>query len=282
MSMKQQDVLTLQEAADELEVHYMTAYRYVRIGALAATKHGKSWQVSREDLDSFQNQATPAIAGDPAAWTQRYKKMATNGDETGAMEVISAALDTKLSPAEVYTAVIGPALTEIGDDWSQGTLGVADEHRASKVTSRVLGQLSPRFRTRGAKRGTIVLGSVAGDEHELGGTMMADLLRSNGYAVDDLGANVPTESFAQACLSAANLLGVAIGSYLKTNELRLTETIAALRNATDAPIAVGGPAVESHSHALRLGASGYASNADDTLAIFLLQSQKAEPEGPAF
>ena len=51
--------LTLQEAADELGVHYMTAYRYVRLGMLEATKRGRSWVVHREDLEAFRTSPAP-------------------------------------------------------------------------------------------------------------------------------------------------------------------------------------------------------------------------------
>ena len=44
-------VLTLQEAADELGVHYMTAYRYVRLGVMEASKSGGVWQVQRSAVD---------------------------------------------------------------------------------------------------------------------------------------------------------------------------------------------------------------------------------------
>ena len=268
MTQTSPEFLTLQAAADELGVHYMTAYRYVRIGALPATKDGKSWRVAVVDLKNFRDQTAASRSSDPAVWSKRYKDLATKGDETGAWKVITGALDTKLSPADVYTAVIGPALESIGSDWATGELDVADEHRASKLTSRILGQLSPRFRTRGAKRGTIVLGSVAGDEHELGGTMMADLMRSQGYSVDDLGSNVPMGSFTHACLGAIQLHGVAIGSYLKANDDRLAATIATIRAAVDIPIALGGPGVVNHDHAVALGAHGYASTVDEAFAIF--------------
>ncbi len=50
--------LTLHEAAAELGVHYMTAYRYVRLGQLDAVKRSGTWRVSRAELDRFR--AEPA------------------------------------------------------------------------------------------------------------------------------------------------------------------------------------------------------------------------------
>ena len=55
-------VLTLQEAADELGVHYMTAYRYVRLGVMEASKSGGVWQVQRSAVDRFREDAKLAAA----------------------------------------------------------------------------------------------------------------------------------------------------------------------------------------------------------------------------
>ena len=57
-------VLTLQEAADELGVHYMTAYRYVRLGVMEASKSGGVWQVQRSALEQFRaNAKTSSVSG---------------------------------------------------------------------------------------------------------------------------------------------------------------------------------------------------------------------------
>ena len=55
-------VLTLQEVADELGVHYMTAYRYVRLGVMDASKSGGVWQVPRSAVDRFREQEQSIFA----------------------------------------------------------------------------------------------------------------------------------------------------------------------------------------------------------------------------
>lgn len=268
MSDKKPDSLTLQAAADQLGVHYMTAYRYIRIGSLPATKVGKSWEVDAADLRAFQEGSHDAAPSDPDVWVDRFVSRATSGDEAGLWDVVTGALDTKLSPAEVYLNVIGPALRRIGDEWSAGRLDVAQEHRASKLVGRVIARLSPRFRTRGVKKGTIVLGSVQGDDHELGGTMVADLLRAEGFAVDDLGSNVPTSSFVHACTESDRLIGVAIASYMDSNDNQIRAAIASIASTTAVPIVVGGPGIRDEDHAQDLGATTYAATAKEAIAAF--------------
>src|SRR5215210_3256322 len=97
------DVLTLHEAAARLRVHYMTAYRYIRLGLLDAHKEGGTWRVSGADLDEFVARATapPAPPGPDAAtaggrrrapWADRLEDRLLAGDAAGAWGVVEAAL----------------------------------------------------------------------------------------------------------------------------------------------------------------------------------------------
>ena len=75
----QPQTLSLQEAADALGVHYMTAYRYVRLGLLSATKEGASWKVPASEVDRLRTERLPAEPGrrpsgrslEPAPWAGR-------------------------------------------------------------------------------------------------------------------------------------------------------------------------------------------------------------------
>ena len=86
-------VLTLQEAADQLGVHYMTAYRYVRHGLLEAEKHGGTWQVSEEAVERFRSgDGAPVTRGDRAPWAKRLEARLVAGDAAGSWGVVEAAL----------------------------------------------------------------------------------------------------------------------------------------------------------------------------------------------
>src|SRR5687767_1805096 len=98
--------MTLREAAEELGVHYMTAYRYVRLGLLPARKDGSTWRVAVDDLDAFRSQregdertgTTPRRGRTP--WRERFEARLLAGDARGAWGVIEAALAGG-APAEV-------------------------------------------------------------------------------------------------------------------------------------------------------------------------------------
>ncbi|HET7719678.1 MAG TPA: helix-turn-helix domain-containing protein, partial [Acidimicrobiales bacterium] len=68
--------MTLEEAAELLGVHYMTAYRYVRLGVLPAQKVGGTWQVQPQDVHRLRTEsAAPSPGGRArrAPWATRYE-----------------------------------------------------------------------------------------------------------------------------------------------------------------------------------------------------------------
>ena len=207
--------LTLQEAADLLGVHYMTAYRYVRTGRLPGTRVGAHWHVRHADLDKI---AAAAPAGRNAAtrrapkkdYVRRLTSLLVQGDEAEAWRLLQAALGSAYSPEDLYFDVLGPAMRRVGDDWATGRLDVADEHRATVVMYRLVGRLGPLFARRGTTRGAIVLGAPVGDPHGLATALVADPLRGRGFSITDLGANTPAASWANTIAGTQRIVGVGV------------------------------------------------------------------------
>jgi excisionase family DNA binding protein len=257
-------VLTLQEAAEHLGVHYMTAYRYVRLGQIDAVKIGGTWQLTAEALDAFRRQrdgAQPARLRS-VPWSDRLESRLLAGDASGAWGVIESALAGGSSVADMYVDVLAPALHSIGDRWEAGEIDVAIEHRASGITSRLIGRLGSRCVRRGRSRGSVVLGSPAGERHSLVVAMLADLLRLEGWDVSDLGADTPATSFVLTAESLDDLVAVGISVTNHESVPSAAATCALLRGATVAvPILLGGQAVEGEAHARSLGADGFAADA---------------------
>ena len=261
--------LTLQEAADQLGVHYMTIYRWVRTGKLPATKQGSSWSVRKADLDAL---SAPAEATKPAARSRadhagRLARRLMAGDEAGSMAVAEAALAGGMDPEALYFDVLAGAMVIIGDGWHAGTVSVAEEHQATAIMHRLLGRLSRNFTRRGRRRGTIILGAVAGDPHGLPGAFVADPLRGRGFAVIDLGPDTPPEAFVHAAADADGLVAVALTvSVSATDPVR--DTVAALRAAgVTAPVVVGGAAIPDEETARGLGADHWARNGRRALEL---------------
>lgn len=265
------DDMTLQEAADALGVHYMTAYRYVRLGLLGATKSGATWRVAPEDLQAFRAAAatpSPTRGGRQAPWAERFESRLVAGDGRGSWGVVEAALTAGMEPPDVYLEIVAPALTQVGERWAAGEIDVATEHRASGIAMRVLGRLGPRFARRGRTRGGVVLGTPPGEHHSLPVAMLGDLLRSGGWDVSDLGCDVPPDDFARVAAQTERLTAVGVSI---TNPACLDEaarTVSVLRSVLGpVPILVGGLAVGSATEAAALGADAWAPDGRAALAL---------------
>ena len=264
------EVLSLQDAADELGVHYMTAYRYVRLGKLVAEKSGGVWEVLRSDLDDLirSGDQQPA-AKSTKRWDQQLLAVLLAGDEGAAWQVVESALASGHEPSAIYSEMISPALRSIGEQWERGEIDVADEHRASLIATRLVGRLSPRFHRRGRPKGTFIVAAAPGDFHTLAVMMLSDQIRGAGYHTVDLGGAVPVESLRRTVAETDPLTAVAITAFRPDNEAAIRAAIDAARTATDAPIILGGPAIDGPNHAKGLGATAYADNLDDALEALL-------------
>jgi excisionase family DNA binding protein len=258
--------LTLHQVADELGVHYMTAYRYVRLGVLPAAKIGTGWVVQRRDLEAFREgsvRRTPdrSSKGD-RKWEQRLEARLLAGDLGGAAAVVEAALAAGADLETVYLDVVAAAMRGVGDRWATGEIDVSVEHRASGIAVKLLGRLSARTARRGRSRGTFVLGAAPGERHGLPVTIVADLVRASGFEVDDLGADVPIGSLAHAAAQANRVVALGISVTTSGSEDQVRRAVRSVRGELpDLPLILGGAGITDEGHALALGADHYAADA---------------------
>jgi excisionase family DNA binding protein len=276
--------LTLQQVAERLGVHYMTAYRYVRTGQLIATRRAGRWTVDQGDLAAFESdRSTPPPRGrrraadDGAAdlggaGRRRYRvrllERLLAGDEAGAWRVVESALVTRMRPDRVHLDLLAPCLREIGDRWAAGSLSVGDEHVASAVAVRLAARLAPLCARRGRTRGTLVIGGSAGELHGLPLTLVTNVLRSRGWEVVELGPNTPAADVIEAVGRTDRLraVGVSVGSDAAKESA--ARTLAAVRDRyPGVPLLAGGPGVPDATVARRLGGDGWAADADQLDAL---------------
>jgi excisionase family DNA binding protein len=262
--------MTLHEVATELGVHYMTVYRYVRLGYLDAHKEGGTWRVERQALDDFkQPSATPGGGDGTTAWDHRLVQRLLAADQTGAWKVVEAAQASGKGLRELYREMVIPAMAAIGERWANGTVTVAEEHAASQVMVRIVSRLSAQIARRGVSKGTVVMGTPASELHVLPLMIAADLIRLEGFDVLDLGCKLPAESFAAIAAKQQRLIAVCVSATSPDQVEGIRATIGALRRLTDAPIFLGGAAVDGPEHARLLGADFGASRADDIIPRLL-------------
>lgn len=178
-----------------------------------------------------------------------YLEALRAGDGSGAYRIAARALREGMDVPGLYEQVVAPAMHEIGALWEKGALSVADEHRATELTNRVLAALRPSpaieagmERARAGTRSRALLAAVEGERHALGLRMAADILEDNGFETIYLGADVPTGALLQA-ISVTEPDIVVLSATMPELAPRLEEVAAAVREArSGAEVLVGGQA----------------------------------------
>lgn len=269
--------LTLQQVADACGVHYMTAYRWVRLGQLEADKSAGVWHVTPDAVETFQASRSLRSGASPdarrtAPWADRLEARLVAGDGSGAWTVVEGALAAGADPESLYVEVLTPAMTSIGERWAAGEIDVAAEHRASAIALRLIGRLGPRFTRPGRRLGRVVIGAPRGEQHGLPVAILGDLMRLRGWEVIDLGADVPASSYVSAMhefgdVAAVGLSVTTAGGLDAAREA--CDTIGAARGgAGSAPsIVLGGAAITDDVHARSLGADAFAADAASFVAL---------------
>lgn len=264
--------ITLQQAADQLGVHYMTVYKYVRTGRLAGFRDGGEWRVDPADLDALRDSTATRRKGrspkGKSNWPKRFERQLLAGDEAGAWAVAQDALASGVNPDEFHLSVLIPTMRSIGIQWESGNITVAEEHQASAIALRIVGRMGPQFAKRGRKRGHIVIGAPPEDNHSLPTSIFADLLRARHFRVSDLGGNVPTESFVKFVVAQPALTAIGIGVTTKDNEDNVRSLVAALKEACEVPVIIGGSAIPDAALAIALGADAWSGDGPVGLELF--------------
>lgn len=236
------DKLELQEAADQLGVHYQTAYRWVRSGKLNAEMVGGRYLVASVDvteLDRARNMpSTPtlprAVRLDRAA--ERMYEALVNGNETTAANIAQRLADEGAPVVDLIQHVFAPPLQRIGEQWSGGELTVWVEHRAASIVERLLGELASN--PRGRRRGVAAVAALTGDRHSLPTTMATVALRAHNWQVHHLGADLPPDELARFC--ADHDVAVAVITVTNPDVMAVAETTASNLRESGTPTIVGG------------------------------------------
>ena len=188
--------MDLREAARQLGVHYQTAYRWVREGALAAVKVGPSYQVEPEEVSRVAARRTAPLPPPRRVAVRRWDAVAARltdllveGDELGCRQLVDRLAQGAVEPAVLFDVVIGPALHRIGGGWEHGRLSIGVEHRATAICERLVARAAAH--PRGRPRGQCVVSAPPGERHALPAAMAAVVLRADRWQVHHLGADIP-------------------------------------------------------------------------------------------
>ncbi len=183
------------------------------------------------------------------------------GDETAAWRVLEQALAAGHRPVDCYLELLVGAIDDITGRSTLPIGPVAEEYLATATAARLVARLGARFRRPGRSRGTVVFGAALGEHHTLAISVVADLVRLEGFSCLELGANVPPEAFAGAASGASRLVAVGVGVTTATHLDAVRQTVDAV-HAVDPriPVVLGGQAAAELATAELTGADAWAAD----------------------
>ncbi len=186
-----------------------------------------------------------------------------DGNEATALAMTSALLATGASPREILDEALLPAMDTVGARMREGECFIPEVLLSARVMQACLDILRPHMAAgESTSAGTVVLGTVEGDLHDIGKNLVGMLLQGAGFSVVNLGTGVSCEAFVSAVREhEASILGMS--ALLTTTLPHMAETIAALKAAglrDSVKVMVGGAPV-TEAYASEIGADGYGANA---------------------
>ncbi len=181
-------------------------------------------------------------------------------DAEGAAEWARQAVAAGVDPLEALDALT-EAIRHIGDLFGRGELWLPDLIAAADTMSAATRILEEEIKRSGAKQkslGVVVIGTVAGDIHDIGKNMVATLLKAGGFEVHDLGINIQADEFVQAIVKHdAQIL--AMSALLTTTAPQQRKVIDLLQEKglrDKVKVMVGGGGITA-DFAASIGADGY-------------------------
>lgn len=172
---------------------------------------------------------------------------------------------------DIYLHILQPTLYKIGVLWQRQVISVAKEHYATAVIQHIIGQLYPFLFNNKKSLAYSFTGVCVGKElHEIGMRMVTDFFEMEGYDTYYLGSNLPVKAvIAHLRETPTNILGISATTPMQLNDVRelinQIQSDAALKHIK---ILVGGRAFNNDPMLLkRIGADGYAKNAEEAIAL---------------
>ncbi len=217
----------------------------------AADPRAERWIATASGVEA---PAAPSGDDDVAA---RLSGAVERGDADSAPDLVDALVGIGVDPQAVIADVLTPAIQRLGDAYGRGEVFlpqlVAAAEAMKVAVERAKSHLPAGERT---AVGRVAFGTVKGDIHSIGKDICISMLESQGFAVTDLGVDVPAERFAAA---AGEADAVCLSALMTTTLPAMAEAVEAVRGVSGVPALVGG-AVVTAEYAASIGA-GYSVDA---------------------
>ncbi len=188
--------------------------------------------------------------------------------EKGKAKLIAAAvqeaLDAGCDPTEILNDGMIKAMDAVGEKFKNGEIFVPEMLVAARAMKKGVEVLKPHLATGAAgAAGKVIIGTVAGDLHDIGKNLVSMMLESAGFEVIDLGVDVPKEKFVEACEANPDTKIVCCSALLTTTMPALRDAVTLLNESSfrqNIKVMVGGAPI-TQAFADEIGADAYTEDA---------------------
>ena len=184
------------------------------------------------------------------------------GDRNDCKQLVQSLLAQGLPPLDIVERGLVPGMGMIGERFKNNEVFVPEMLMAARAMKEAMAVIEPLLARAGLKpKHTVVIGTVQGDLHDIGKSLVATMLSGANYGVVDIGVDAPAEKFVEAARThQAHLVG--LSSLLTSTMPAMKAAVEALRAAglPRLKIIVGGAPVTA-DYAKEIGADGYSPDA---------------------
>lgn len=196
------------------------------------------------------------------AYTE-LREMVINGQAPKVKELTQAALDAGKSPQEILNEGLIPAMSVVGEKFQKGEFYISEMMIAARAMYAGLDIVKPLLAEQKAvSKGKVLVGTVAGDLHDIGKNLVCMMMEGGGFDVVDLGINVTPEKFVEA-IKEHKPEFIMLSALLTTTMASMEKTIKIIEEAglrQQVKIGIGGAPV-TQRFADSIGADFYSPDA---------------------
>lgn len=197
------------------------------------------------------------------------KEAIVAGKLEDAKAIVNEAIEAGMDAQDIINNYLIKGMEEIGQRFEEGKAFVPNLLLAARAMKGCLEILKPRLKdASGASLGTLVIGTVKGDLHDIGKNLVASMLEGCGFEVINLGVDISGQQFVEA-VRKYNPQIVCLSALLTTTMSYMKEVIDTLNSEglrQNVKVLVGGAPV-SEEFAMQIGADGYSSNANGAVVL---------------
>ena len=209
------------------------------------------------------------VKGGAMAKYQDLADAIITGDNVKSKEITQKLVDRGVSSSEILNEGLVPGMEVVGRKFKANEMYIPEVLIAARAMHAAMDIIKPMLSESGAKmKGTVIIGTVQGDLHDIGKNLVGMMLEGGGFSVIDVGVDVSAEKYAEeAKKSGAKLIG--LSALLTTTMPVMKDVIALLKTdsiTADVKVMVGGaPLTQEYSDSI--GANGYAPDASSAVDL---------------